>query len=227
MRTLIRELPYETPLAGGQYRYERDGQPTGAVESWRLSKAMDGYRFLRVDLNAQQAASGDNYLYHLVLGPQGMPERLNFRFFNRRVQIKGLLLFEGDQISLTRQVGEQRFEEEAVLATPYLFWFPASAGLSLLADTETGSALNGLSLNRNADFALWSGPVIVRHGSPQTIEIMGRTLPARPLHLEWGEEQRTVWLDEYNWPVQVQKDNLIAKEIRYLRYGKRTDEPRE
>lgn len=220
MRTLIHELPYETPLAGGQYRYERSGQPTGAVESWRLSEAVDGYHFLRVDLNAQQAASGDNYLYHLVLGPQGTPERLNFRFFNRRLQIKGLLLFEGERVSLTRQVNEQRFEEETALATPYLFWFPASAGLSLLAQAQPGSEQNGLSLSRDADFALWRGPVAVRRDAPQSREIMGRSLPTRPLHLEWGEEKRTIWLDEYNWPVQMQKGNLFAKETRYLRYGK-------
>jgi hypothetical protein len=224
MRTLIRELPYETPLAGGRYRYERGGQPTDAVESWRLSAAVDGYRFLRVDLNAQEAASGDNYLYHLVLGPQGMPERLNFRFFNRRLQIKGLLLFEGERVSLTRQVNGQRFEEETVLTPPYLFWFPASAGLSLLAQALPASGQPGLSLNSEADFALWNGPLSVQSGSPQTIEIMGRSLSTRPLHLEWGEEKRTIWLDDYNWPVQVQRRDLIAKETRYLRYGKGKDE---
>ena len=72
MRFIIHELPYERPLLAGRLRYERDGQPTGAIEFWRLTDAVDGYRFLRVDLDARDAASGRSWLYHATLDAAGV-----------------------------------------------------------------------------------------------------------------------------------------------------------
>ncbi len=37
MRFIIHEQPFERIVAAGQYRYEQAGQPTGAVEHWRLT----------------------------------------------------------------------------------------------------------------------------------------------------------------------------------------------
>ena len=76
MRFIIHELPYERPLLSGRLRYERDGVPSGAVESWRLTAAVDGYRFLRVDVDAREAPSGRSWLYHLTLNPAGLPDRV-------------------------------------------------------------------------------------------------------------------------------------------------------
>ncbi len=73
MRFIIHQLPYERPIVAGQLRYERDGAPTGAVEQYRLTAAVDGYRFLRVDLDARTAPSGRSTLYHLTLNPDGQP----------------------------------------------------------------------------------------------------------------------------------------------------------
>ncbi|MGB4873356.1 MAG: hypothetical protein WBP47_25115 [Candidatus Promineifilaceae bacterium] len=42
MRFIIKEQSYEQVIAAGQYRYERDGRATGAVEHWRLTAVTDG-----------------------------------------------------------------------------------------------------------------------------------------------------------------------------------------
>ena len=129
MRFIIHELPYERPLLAGRLRYERDGRPTGAVESWRLSDAAEGYRFLRVDLDARAAQSGHSWLYHVTLGPDGRPEQVKARFWAAGREVTTTLNVEGDEWLATRQVDGVAFED---LAHGRAFWFPAAAGLALL-----------------------------------------------------------------------------------------------
>ena len=90
MRFLIHELPYERPLLAGRLRYRRDGAPMGAVESWRLTDAAEGYRFLRVDMDAREAPSGHSHLYHATLDPSGRLEQLKFRFWGQGHEVEGL-----------------------------------------------------------------------------------------------------------------------------------------
>lgn len=220
MRTLIRELPYERPIAAGRYRYERDGQPTGAVESWRLTAAQEGYRFLRVDLNAQAAPSGDSYLYHLTLDAAGRPDRLSFRFFGSAFQARGNLLFAGDNVTLARTVDDRRLEEERDLAPGYAFWFPATAGLALLAErAEDGETVPAVTLDKDERFALQLLDVHIQSGRPQPHLIMGKETALRPLTLSWAEQQRTIWIDRHNWPLKMEREGLTAVETRYIRYS--------
>lgn len=141
MRFLVPEQPYERPLASGQLRYEQDGQPTGAVESWRWSAAATdagqgtpGYRILRVDLDARAAPSGHSYLYNLVQRENGRFEQLKYRFWANGVQLKGNVLLEDEAIMATREVNEVYVSEETAVLPGYCFWFPSSVGLGLLAD---------------------------------------------------------------------------------------------
>lgn len=219
MRTLIRELPYEQPIAAGRYRYERDGQPTGAVESWRLTAAQEGYRFLRVDLNAQAAPSGDSYLYHLTLDAAGRPERLSFRFFGSAFQAGGNLLFDQDAVTLARNVDGRRMETERDLPPGFAFWFPATAGLALLAGRAgEGGIISAVTLDRDERFALLLVDLTIRADRPQPRVIMGKGTVLRPLTLSWADEQRTIWIDEYEWPLIMERDGLAAVETRYIRY---------
>lgn len=220
MRTLIRELPYERPIAAGRYRYQRDGEPTGATESWRLTAAAEGYRFLRVDLNAQAAPSGDSYLYHLTLDADGRPDRLSFRFFGSAFQAGGNLLFDEDAVTLARTVNGRRFEEERELAPGYAFWFPATAGLALLAanagDDETAPTV---TLEKEERFALRLVDLRLRSGRSQQHAIMGKQVALRPLTLSWADQQRTIWIDQYDWPLKMEREDLTAVETRYVRYA--------
>ena len=219
MRTLIRELPYERPVAAGRYRYERDGEPTGAVESWRLTAAQEGYRFLRVDLNAQAAPSGDSYLYHLTLDAAGRPNRLSFRFFGSAFRAGGNLLFSEDTVTLARTVDGRRLEEERELTSEFAFWFPATAGLALLAEkADDGEIVPAVTLDKDEQFALRLVDLHIRPGSSQPHVIMGKEIDLRPLTLSWAEQQRTIWVDQHNWPLKMERERLTAVETRYIRY---------
>ncbi len=231
MRFLVREQTYESLLASGRYIYRREGQATGAVEHWRLTDAGGGFRQLRVDLDARQGESGDSHLYHLVLGAGDRPERLLFRFRSGGGRtVAGNLQFDGDQISLSRQIDGQRQETEldrSSLPEALPFWFPASAGLSLLARHAPGEGdmdreLDGLTLNPAADLALLVTRITMASGPTEAVTIMGQSITARPLTLRWAEEVRQIWLDQYDWPVQMRRDGLTATENRYLRHNRAT-----
>ena len=94
MRFIIQEQPREKILASGRYRFEQNGVPTGAVESWRLTAVADTYRFLRVDLDAREAASGHSYLYHAVVNAEERIERLKYRFWSDALTIVGDVVLE-------------------------------------------------------------------------------------------------------------------------------------
>ena len=116
----------------GKYRYERDGQPTGAVESWRLTAAAEGYRFLRVDLDARVAASGHTYLYHALVNADGQVERLQYRFWTQAaggLQVTGNVVLESDAVTAMHTVNGKTSEQVLDLPTGYRFWFPAVVGL--------------------------------------------------------------------------------------------------
>ena len=220
MRSLIRELPYEQPIAAGRYRYLREGSPTGATESWRLSAAADGYRFLRVDLNGQ-SASGKSALYHLTLDPAGYPQRLAFRFFRPGLQIRGNLLFEDRSVALSRTMAggkPRRVEEELPLPPGTLFWFPATSGLGLLSSAPDGPSQPALTLNPEADFALWPTEVAITTGAAEPVTVMGQALSARPLSIAWAQQRRRIWVDENGWPVIMERAGMTAVETRLIRY---------
>lgn len=216
MRMLIRELPYEKPLVSGQYHYQRDGTPTGTVESWRLSAALDGYRFLRVDLNAEAGEGGDSTLYHLVLNESDEPERLLFRHFRRGRQLRGTLLFEGPYVTLARKNGDDRHEVTIERPPGAPFWFPATAALGLVAFPGAGPAL---TLNRADAFNLWPTYLEVSEGPAEALSVMGRTTLARLLAVTWAGERRLIWCDHDVWPLRMERDGLVAVEKRRLRYG--------
>lgn len=225
MRALIHELPYERPIAAGRYQYVQDGQATGAEEIWRLTEAQEGYRFLRVDLNAT-LSSGDNALYHLVLDAAGRPQRLKFHFFRTGLQIRGDMLIEDQQVVLSREINNERLETQAQFAPQMPFWFPASAGFSLLASSVAAggvsaleSGVSALTLNRAQNYALWPTTLSVREGPPEPQLLMDRLVNLRPLIVRWVDQERTLWLDQHNWPVRVQRGALVAIDKRYVRYA--------
>lgn len=215
MRKLIHELPYERPVAAGRFEYFEKGVATGALEVWQLNAVQDGYRFLRVDLNAA-ASSGDNVLYHLALDSVGRPQRLKFHFFRQGAQVRGDVLFGEGTALLTREVDGRRVESEAAFGPRATFWFPSGAGLGLLADAQSGA---GLTLRREDDFALWPVDLALEEGPAETVVVMGRELETRQLRVRWEDQKRVLWLDEARWPVRVRRGDLVAQERRYVRYA--------
>jgi hypothetical protein len=218
MRRLIPELAYEKPIASGRYRYARQGRATGAIENWALSQTPEGF-FLRVDLDAQEAASGASYLFHLTLDGALHPQRLAFRWFAPGRDVSGNVLFDDERITQARLVNGTRLEMEIEVTPGYLFWFPATAGLSLLAGAQPEPGRRpALTLRGDDDFALLYTVASYDAAADETITVMGEPQLTRVRTLLWQDERRRMWIDAYDWPVRMERNDLVATEIRYLRY---------
>jgi hypothetical protein len=227
MRLIIHEQPYEKPVAAGLLRYEQDGKPTGTVEHWRLTDAAEGYRFLRVDLDAREAESGDTYLYHLVLSPDNRPERLKFRFYNARKNISGNVLIEDSVMTLVRDVKfqgvDKHFEETAETDDQTLFWYPSAMGLGTLAychpDPMPEGTFSAVTLDKAADFAFNRVEVTLQLGDKEMLAVGQQNVGVRPLSISWKDQVRTLWLNPHKRPVKmVRGDGLTAVETRHIHY---------
>jgi hypothetical protein len=194
------------------------------VENWRLTDVADGYRFLRIDLDARDSGSGDTYLYHLILNPEKGLERVKFRFFNARQIIAGDVLIEDGVMTLVRDVegqdGKQHFEETADTSERPLFWLPSSIGLGLLATSDPADgAVPALMLDKTADFAFKRVDVRLTAGDEERLAVAGQDVLVRPLSIRWEEQERTIWLDGDDIPVRMRRgDGLTAVETRHIRY---------
>lgn len=242
MRFLVREQAYERPLASGRLRYERDGQPTGAVESWRWTTATPGYQILRVDLDARAAPSGHSYLYNLVQRENGRFEQLKYRFWANGMQLKGNVLLEDESIVATREVNEVYVSEETAVKPGYRFWFPSSVGLGLLENSGFGNERIGVGERVNSDsmqtitLQAPSGEAILTVDPPwplglvqvevkrtwgrsEVMTVAGQEVTVRPLTLQWANRQRIVWLDQSGAVLKMERDDgLTAVATRYIRY---------
>jgi hypothetical protein len=220
MRFIIHELPYERPLLAGQLRYQRDGQPTGAVESWRLTCAVDGFRFLRVDLDARAAASGRSMLFHATLNPDGRLEQLKYRFWGDGLEVNGTLVSETGNWLAGRTVNGTGYQDEA---TGEGFWFPTAMGLGLLGRMRGG--LRAVTLETEpADPAGMMGlrefGIHVQSAEPEWMSVSGETVEATSLTIDWPGNRRTVWMDADNRVLRLMRhDGLSATAARLVRYG--------
>lgn len=229
MRFIIHEQAYETPLAAGELRYARNGAPTGAVEAWRLTTAVSGYRFLRVDLDARAAKSGHSYLYHLTLNPEGRAEQLKFRFWGAGLTVTGVALLDADGVFVTRKVSGTDFEDEVTVPPGYGFWFPSSVGLGLLArGARATGAQTAVSLATRFDsppdsFRAFATQVSSTLGTQTSLQVGGKKVPVRPFTLRWLDQERHLWLDADGWPFRMKRgDELTAVATRHIRYSRIT-----
>jgi hypothetical protein len=231
MRFIIHELPFEKPLAAGQWRYHRDGRPTGAVESWRLTAAQDGYRFLRIDLDARAAESGRSILYHLTLDPQGKPVQLRYRLWTEGPEITGMALFEAEDLILVTEQAGQRVEEVLPLPPEAVFWFPSSTALGLLVDLPQAQPLAGVYLRLPSDkntpgLQAAQATVIITSRPLEQRVIMGKVQDLEPVSIWWEDQERRLWVDATRQPLRMaRQDGLAAVETELINYQRRIREP--
>ena len=218
MRFLVREQSYETPIASGRLRYSLADVPTGVLENWRLTNAIDGYRILRIDVDGRNSLSGDSYLYHLLMDPAGQPERLTYRFWGGTGhKVEGNLFFEADQIICSRTINGERAKDMALVRPePLLWWFPAAASMSTFGQLSSAE-YSGMYLDENADLVLQALPVKVELGPIEELKVMNRVVQTQIRTVCWADQKRTIWFDDHNWPIKMQNDQLAAAEIRYVR----------
>ncbi|MGH2537697.1 MAG: hypothetical protein ACRDHL_09915 [Candidatus Promineifilaceae bacterium] len=221
MRFLIHEQPGERPLAGGSFRYEQDGRPTGAWEHWRLSELAGGYSFLRLDLDERQTPSGRSLLGHAMLSPAGgTVERLKLSLFGPQVEIIADVQTGREGVTLHQQVNGRpsldAFEADQV-------WLESALGLWLLAlaPTVAGEALVGLLLVAGRDyFHLQAGPATVAPLGEELLTIAGREVACQLILAVFESREYRLWLDVDGLPAAAGlPDGRMAVETRRLRYG--------
>ncbi len=227
----------------GEYRYERDGQPTGAVEKWRLTDAAAGYRFLRVDLDARDAVSGHTYLYHALLNAQTQVERLQYRFWTNvsgGLQVTGSVILERDSVLATRTVNGKESEQVLTLPHRYRFWFPSVAGLNFV----NGGMKTAVSTSRHHSAKPDSGQGVTLNGqvgdedtlavqevanlnylplstAGMEMEAAGKTHQYSRWRLSWGDGHWRIIMRaaDTGWPLGMERDDgLTAVARQYINY---------
>lgn len=222
MRFIVKEQSYEKVIASGQFRYEKDGQPTGALETWRLSTAVETYELLRVDLDAREAASGHSYLYHLVRQVNGRPERLSYRFWGDGLNVEGTLLFSETNVTGTRQVNGRTYEEDLDTTPETGFWFPSAIGLGLAVQVGSGTAVtlnNAVGAEQTLALQPIEQTVTQLDTAVTEITIAGKAVKVSSWQVNWHNHTRMVTTDENGWPLHMKRDDgLTAVETRNIWY---------
>jgi len=220
MRFIIREQEYETLLAAGKYLFQRPEGPTGAVEYWRLTEAIDGYSFLRVDVDDREG-SGSSTLYHVTIDPDGKIARLKFRYYGSDKDVMGDLLVEGDLAILNLQIdGLPRTEQHASSGSGGLIWFPSVIGLGLLArSAKDHESVPSIVLDGEQEFVLKSVDVHLLWKTEVPMVVARESLLVRPCLIRWLDQKRTIWFDNHNLPVKMARNSeLIALEHHFVRH---------
>jgi hypothetical protein len=226
MRFLIREMEYEKPVASGILRYEQEGVPTGLEEAWRYSSALDGYHFLRVEVDTKDPRKQETYLYHLVLNPDREIERLKFRTFGSKTEISGDVQFDDEIISLHRimlnksQNMEHKQLDEIPRESGAVLTVPSIAVLSLAASrvVEDG-CVPMIALESDTSFSVQIDSACFTWGKEEEREILRNTLAVRPCSIRWNLKETRLWLDKAFWPVSASlSGGLSAIEVAYWRY---------
>jgi hypothetical protein len=131
------------------------------------------------------------------------------------------VLFEGGVITASREVNGDSFDEEVAVTADTDFWLPSSVGLSLLAKGEgqTAVSLRTVSSKQYSVFSLFKTDIKLGWEEDEEIVVMGRACTSRPLHLQWADQQRTIWLDEQGSVLKmVRGDGLTAVATRLIYY---------
>lgn len=143
MRRLHPVSHHEHVVARGEYTYLQDGDPTGTVEEWELTRLPDGSRIYRVEI-------GGTGLWHLIVAPDGRPDRLQVRLRDdtgRRFDAT-YTFFDQEVLVSGGQVGK-RPEKGAVELPPDcgLVWAPfAGRELALARHDPKAGALQAVTL---------------------------------------------------------------------------------
>lgn len=208
MRFLLKEQPYEKRIAAGTLRYERDGEPTGVLEHWRVTHALEGYKFLRVDLDGRKS-SGDTFLYRVLLNGDGGLEDIRWRFYNADFHAGGQVLFGDGHITAVREIRDgQYFEEEVEEADGVSFFFPAVMGLWMLCGKAVETAVTlDMHHRETAEFMKLT---------PFSVQL---TQTGETFRISWRDQWCEVVLGEHGWPVRMTRpDGLTAVEQRTVQY---------
>ena len=120
MRVLHPIRPEEKLVSRGRYRYLIDGEPTGDVETWQITRLPGGEEIVRADLDGREA-SGASLITHLVRKEDGWPAWLRVRFRNGDLNAAAQYTFDRDSVRIARVAeGQSRVMERVDMAEDYV-----------------------------------------------------------------------------------------------------------
>ena len=171
MRFVIREQDYEQLIAAGRLRYR-----SGAIERWRLTEAVDGFLVMRVDYDRRETAAASSTLMHLLLNPDGRPERLKLRHFAPDNSVDVDVLIDGSVLSVSRNCNEDVTQQELNLPAGFGLLMPATIGLALLVwSSRIHSRALAIELEENGRILLFPADAQVGNWrSWHTVKWQGR-----------------------------------------------------
>jgi hypothetical protein len=220
MRFLIREQEFETPIASGRFQYEKEGQPAGVIESWRLTEVINDYSFLRIDLDKRESDQEQSILFHVVLNPAGKPERVKARLISMESSMLSDISIQEQSALLTGEINGKRFEDEKKYGSNTIFWFRTVIGYGLLArNSGIDKKPLGLEFNFRKVSLMNQKIAITEIGTSEVLDKGHGNFVVRPYLISWNNKRKRVWLDDGNWPIKMDfGNNLMATDTQPIRY---------
>ena len=219
MRFIIREQEYEKLVAAGRLRYLAAGIETGAVETYRLTQAVEGYSVIRIDLDRRETADASSTLFHLLLDPGGRPERLKLRYFAPADSFGADVLVDDESYSVSRTSKENVVQDEMRRPPGYGLLMPVAVGLGLFVHGNPGQrSAAAISLDETRRYAPFSPSVEIDPLDEEEMTVTGQLVTVRPYLIHHNGANCKIWLDGHGLPVRLDdEDGLQAVEDRYVR----------
>jgi hypothetical protein len=114
VRVLHEDSPDEVIIAQGQYRYMAAGEPTGQIETWKISRLPDGTQIVRADIDGRQSPLRANLVSHLTRDTEGRPQWLRLRYDHGETMAAAHYSFQFSGVRVFRQVGGFTRREETL-----------------------------------------------------------------------------------------------------------------
>jgi len=110
----------EKLVSRGRYQYLIDGEPTGDIETWQVTRLPNGDEVVRADLDGREA-SGASLITHLVRGKDGQPHWLRLCFQSEDINAAAQYTFEKATVRVARVAeGQPRCMEAVDIAEGYV-----------------------------------------------------------------------------------------------------------
>lgn len=218
MRFIIREQDSERLLAAGLFFTHYNGQNSSVTEEWRITDVLNRYRILRIDIDARESKSEESTLFHMVINRDNRPERLKIRYFSPASQGWADLIMGDKFITLTQEIGHQRWEDEAPYDGKSGFLFPSAAWLGYWIGHQGSKwASRILHLSQKDKFELIERPLTVLRQESKPVIIGGQSIPAELFTVTLSDAKQNVWIDKFGLTLKAVIGSLTAVETRYIR----------
>jgi hypothetical protein len=155
----------------------------------------------------------------MVINRESQPERLKIRFFSPASQGWADLIMGENIITLTQEIGHQRWEDEAPYDNKSGFIFSSAAWLGYwIGHQGSKQASRILHLSQKDKFELVERPLAVQRQERKPVIIGGQSIPTELFTITLSDKNQNVWIDKFGLAVKaVIGSDLTAVETRYIR----------